>query len=78
MPDAPETTPVEGLTTAEAERIRAQMGDRRPPKTSRSYAEIIWSNTFTLFNLVLVVLLVSAPSVVLFRPRGHGCGLTPS
>ena len=47
-----------GLTAAEAERIRAQMGDRKPPKTSRSYAEIIWSNTFTLFNLVLAILLV--------------------
>jgi len=52
------TPDVTGLTTAEAERIRAQMGDRKPPKTSRSYAEIIWSNTFTLFNLVLAILLV--------------------
>ena len=52
------TPDVTGLPTAEAERIRAQMGDRKPPKTSRSYAEIIWSNTFTLFNLVLAILLV--------------------
>ena len=63
MPPSPTTADVTGLTTAEAERIRAQMGDRRPPKTSRSYAEIVWSNTFTLFNLVLAILLV--PMLVL-------------
>ena len=58
MPDAPAPTSLPGLTTAEAERVRAGMGNRTPPKTSRSYAEIIWSNTFTLFNLVLAILLV--------------------
>jgi magnesium-transporting ATPase (P-type) len=63
MPDAPAPTALPGLTTAEATRIRAQMGDRKPPKTSRSYAEIIWSNTFTLFNLVLAILLL--PMLVL-------------
>ncbi len=47
-----------GLTEAEAARILADMGPRRHPRTSRSFAEIVWSNTFTLFNLVLIILLV--------------------
>lgn len=47
-----------GLTEAQAAQILADMGPRRGPRTSRSFAEIIWSNTFTLFNLVLMILLV--------------------
>ncbi len=50
--------PAGGLTSAEAARRLAQMGPRKGPRTSRSYAEIVWSNTFTLFNLILIALLV--------------------
>ncbi len=57
------TIPITGLTQADAERIRSEMGPRRAPRTSRSYAEIVWANTFTLFNLVLIVLLI--PMLVL-------------
>jgi P-type E1-E2 ATPase len=46
-----------GLTSAEAaERLAARPRPRRA-RGSRSYAEIAWSNTLTLFNLVLGILL---------------------
>ncbi|MBM3665484.1 MAG: cation-translocating P-type ATPase, partial [Actinobacteria bacterium] len=47
-----------GLTTAEAERIGAEHPYRAGPRGSRSFADIVWSNTFTLFNLILIVLLI--------------------
>jgi cation-transporting ATPase E len=50
------TTP--GLTSAEAARILADSPPRKSPRTSRSLADIVWSNTFTLFNLILIILLV--------------------
>jgi magnesium-transporting ATPase (P-type) len=53
--DAP--TP-SGLTSDEAARILAASPPRKAPRSSRSLAEIIWSNTFTLFNLILILLLV--------------------
>jgi cation-transporting ATPase E/undecaprenyl-diphosphatase len=46
-----------GLTSAEAARRLAAAGPRRRPRTSRSYAEIVWSNTVTVFNLILGSLL---------------------
>ncbi|MEI7521562.1 MAG: HAD-IC family P-type ATPase, partial [Thermoleophilia bacterium] len=63
MADTTPTTRVTGLTQTDADRIRAEMGPRRAPRTSRSYAEIVWANTFTLFNLVLIILLI--PMLVL-------------
>jgi magnesium-transporting ATPase (P-type) len=39
-------------------RRRATAGKRSPPRTSRSYAEIVWANTFTLFNGILGALFV--------------------
>ena len=47
-----------GLTSAEAERYLAEHPPRQGPRGSRSFADIVWSNTFTLFNLILIVLLV--------------------
>jgi len=47
-----------GLTTAEAECIGAEHPYRAGPRGSRSFADIVWSNTFTLFNLILIVLLI--------------------
>ena len=47
-----------GLTSAEArERLEASP-PRPPPRGSRSYRDIVWSNTFTVFNLILGTLLV--------------------
>lgn len=46
-----------GLTSDEAARRRAAAPPRRRPKTSRSYAEILATNTFTVFNLILGALL---------------------
>ncbi len=46
-----------GLTSAEAaERLR-RAPPSPPPRGSRSYLDIVWSNTFTVFNLILGVLL---------------------
>ncbi len=56
MPPAPPTDA--GLTSAEAAHILAEHPYRQGPRGSRSYADIVWSNTFTLFNLILIVLLV--------------------
>lgn len=42
-----------GLTSEEAVRRRAAAGPRKAPRTSRTYAEIVASNTFTVFNLIL-------------------------
>jgi len=47
-------TPV-GLSTAEAERRRAERGPVARPATSRSYASIVRANVFTIFNLILLV-----------------------
>ena len=48
-----------GLTSAEArERPRPASPPRPPPRGSRSYREIVRSNTFTVFNLILGTLLV--------------------
>ena len=47
-----------GLTTAEAAQRLADMPDAPRGRGSRSYLEIVRSNTFTLFNLVLGSLLV--------------------
>jgi cation-transporting P-type ATPase E len=46
-----------GLTSEEAARRRDAAGPRRHPRTSRTYAEIVASNTFTVFNLILGALL---------------------
>jgi cation-transporting ATPase E/undecaprenyl-diphosphatase len=46
-----------GLTSEEAARRLAAAGPRRRPKTSRTYAEIAYTNTFTVFNLILGSLL---------------------
>jgi cation-transporting P-type ATPase E len=52
-----------GLNSQEAEaRLRARPRAVRP-KGSRSYSEIVRSNTFTLFNLVLGSLLVLTVAV---------------
>jgi len=50
--------PITGLTSAEAARILEQHPYRGGPRGSRSFADIVWSNTFTLFNLILIILLV--------------------
>jgi len=47
-----------GLTSEEAARILRDNPPRPGPRGSRSFADIVWSNTFTLFNLILIVLLV--------------------
>ncbi len=47
-----------GLTSAEAAQRLADMPDAPRARGSRSYLEIVRSNTFTLFNLVLGALLV--------------------
>ncbi len=49
---------VRGLSSAEAAARLAAMPPRVPPRGSRSYAEIVRSNTLTLFNGVLSALLV--------------------
>ena len=46
-----------GLTSAEAERRQALAPARRRARTSRSYADIVRTNTLTVFNLILGVLL---------------------
>ena len=66
------TSPITGLTQADAERIRSEMGPRRVPRTSRSYAEIVWANTFTLFNLVLIILLIPILVLGLFSDALFG------
>jgi cation-transporting ATPase E len=48
---------VRGLTSAEAERRRAAAPQRRRARTSRSYADIVRSNTLTVFTPILGVLL---------------------
>ncbi len=47
-----------GLSAEEAARILAENPPRPGPRGSRSFADIVWSNTFTLFNLILIVLLI--------------------
>jgi len=49
--------PVRGLTSAEAQRRRATAPPRPRPRASRSYADIVRTNTLTVFNLILGVLL---------------------
>lgn len=56
-----------GLTSAEAEARLSASPPRRPPRGSRSYADIVFANTFTLFNLILGVML--AVILVLGDPR---------
>lgn len=51
-------SPALGLTSREAARILEEHPYRGGPRGSRSFADIVWSNTFTLFNLILIVLLV--------------------
>ncbi len=49
-----------GLTSDEARaRLKARGDRRRRPRGSRSVTEIVWSNTFTVFNLVLGSLLAA-------------------
>ena len=47
-----------GLTSAEARTRLEASPPRPPPRGSRSYRDIVWSNTFTVFNLILGTLLV--------------------
>ena len=47
-----------GLTSAEARRRLEASPHQAPPRGSRSYRDIVWSNTFTVFNLILGTLLV--------------------
>ena len=47
-----------GLTSAEARTRLEASPPRPPPRGSRSYRDIVWSNTFTVFNLILGSLLV--------------------
>lgn len=47
-----------GLTSAEAARILEENPPRKGPRGSRSFADIVWSNTFTLFNLILIIMLI--------------------
>jgi P-type E1-E2 ATPase len=56
-----------GLTTAEARRRLAAVPPAPPRRGSRSYRDIVWSNTFTVFNLILGTLLVIV--LVLGDPR---------
>ena len=56
-----------GLSSAEAAARLRDAPPRRPPRGSRSYADIVWANTFTVFNLILGVLL--AVILVLGDPR---------
>jgi cation-transporting ATPase E len=44
-----------GLTEAEAQRRLQQRGPLPEPATSRSYRSIVIANTFTIFNLILLV-----------------------
>jgi cation-transporting P-type ATPase E len=46
-----------GLTSEEARRRLESAPRRPPPRGSRSYRDIVWSNTFTVFNLILGTLL---------------------
>jgi P-type E1-E2 ATPase len=47
-----------GLTSAEARRRLEASPPRPPPRGSRSYRDIVISNTFTVFNLILGTLVV--------------------
>ncbi len=47
-----------GLTSAEASAARAAAGPPARVRTGRTYLQIVWSNTVTIFNLVLGTLLV--------------------
>ncbi|MDQ2621493.1 MAG: HAD-IC family P-type ATPase [Actinomycetota bacterium] len=60
--EVPEEAPVErvgldprGLTSGEARRRLEERGPLPKETTSRSYLSIAWANTFTVFNLILVV-----------------------
>lgn len=48
-------TPATGLTQAEAQRRLEQRGPLPEQATSRSYRSIVVANTFTIFNLILLV-----------------------
>jgi magnesium-transporting ATPase (P-type) len=61
-----------GLSSAEAARRLADAGPRPQPKTSRSYWEIVWTNTFTVFNLILAVLLAIVLALGDFRDALFG------
>ena len=50
--------PALGLTSDEARRRLEAAPPAPPPRGSRSYRDIVWSNTFTVFNLILGTLLV--------------------
>ena len=47
-----------GLTEAEAQRLLAAAGEREALPSSRSTASIVRANTFTVFNLILLVFFV--------------------
>ena len=64
--------PPGGLSTAEAEARLAAAGRGRPPRGSRSYAEIVWSNVFTVFNLILGGLLAITLSLGDFKDALFG------
>ncbi len=69
---APPGPPAGGLTSAEADARLKALGKREGPRTSRSYLEIVWSNTFTLFNLVLLILLVPMAILGLWKDMLFG------
>lgn len=55
----------QGLSSAEANRRLAALPERRAARSSRTYRDIIWANTVTVFNLILgslFVLIVSLGS----------------
>lgn len=62
------STPLSGLTEAEVNQRRAQgLGNKVPPPTGRTYAQIFRENIFTFINMVIFVLgmalvLVGRPS----------------
>lgn len=55
---APAPGEVLGLTSSQAARALEEHPYRGGPRGSRSFADIVWSNTFTLFNLILIILLI--------------------
>ena len=57
-PPAAADAPPAGLTSAEAASRLAALPQRKRARGSRSYGEIVWANTATLFNAVLGGLLV--------------------
>src|SRR5688572_15371732 len=61
----------QGLTTAEAERRLARLGEPRPPN-SRSVASIVTANVFTLFNAIIGAFFILILSLGLFADALFG------